>query len=1269
MGFRKFTRRFKNKPLLIRLFLSSISFTLFTLLVFFVVIMLSKKYRDIAASFGIDLQEECNVSRNTLSCSYINLSGKDFKISIQNLSSSLSFGNLLKGQPFLNINAQKADIVTINDPDAPPSDRIKGLVEGYLFSSYTNLRLAQLSLKIKNLDKDTDLLLDIRNISNRKNNIMFDMLRVNITREGKEFDFYASDTDSTLITIYPSSVEVKHMNLERADSSLRLKLSQVKLKDDKLLQVEGSLNLTKVEHEDIVSEGVNSGFKLVFQPEKVIKLSMSGSIENLSTRDRMIRTEGIGFRLNAGGSSISELKVDGSAGLSGLWINKKPAGEIRLDYRVKIKDDKVFLDGDITGRVVNAKLSYTDNILQIRTQQINIANLKQFFEIPGIFKNMSGGVAANIRVNTAGDIIADIDVLRLNLDKVENLSGKVSLVYTKNKDVLSINSFLANPVTRLNLTGNVTDLSGKPYLNLKGQLSGLRLGQLSELGSLQMDGDADLQAVIYGPADRVSVTAEGFSKFFQFEEMKLKDINFKLNLTSNILSVDTRLADGTATANITADLEKEDILIKVSARNFSQQGIKPFLEKQSDIFSRLNIHQVNGNIDIHILKDDLKVDLNLKDSLVSFVKSSPVRLSLDGYITSRHINMNLKAAADVVELEGHRLENFQASAQVKDDDVLYTLSCSLHLDEEKIDIFSKGRYNTQKNSVDTDIRLNGAVKVGDKHERVKLLLTASGGLDNLTGKGEVSFGDSNADLSINVLSDKDGKISASVSSSPFSYQIDGKKFQTAGILARLNTHTQKPEDFNAQVYLKNLSVTEKDSSLVSVDSIELSASKDRVSVNPAVFYGVTKGKIEKLVYDFKNDKVEVVINGEVDKKYLSDILKMVNIDGQLRFSFSYSGNPKNIKTGYNLKVYSSNLGLRVPYVQSPISFSKFDINAKDYLQMDIQGVTRSTDGQVRITGRSKTDFSEADISINTSRFPVKYSSIFSGVLDGTSAVKLAGNQLQININSQVSGRAKVEMDMFQQQNTDRDDTPEIIKKAKLELNISTGSPVFVEGSWGRAYMEGEVQVTGTVEKPVLNGKLRVSYGKVMLMRNIYNIDFLNIKITNNDIYVNGRLSTSVSGINIFVNVSGPATNLRYDFFSTPPKSREEILTLLLLKKTPEQLASTSVFGIIGKVGEMIIPFRPQEEEDRGLFGTGVNLNIIPSYSPVQGIVFSVYMQKYLTRRIYIGLSRPLSQYQLTNNIGWYEGGFRIRERTSFVLRSFENRTQAAEIMFTLPFDF
>lgn len=63
------------------------------------------------------------------------------------------------------------------------------------------------------------------------------------------------------------------------------------------------------------------------------------------------------------------------------------------------------------------------------------------------------------------------------------------------------------------------------------------------------------------------------------------------------------------------------------------------------------------------------------------------------------------------------------------------------------------------------------------------------------------------------------------------------------------------------------------------------------------------------------------------------------------------------------------------------------------------------------------------------------------------------------------------------------------------------------------------------------------------------------------------------------------------------------------------------------------------------------------------------MQKYLTRRIYIGLSRPLSQYQLANYVGWYEGGIRLTEKTSFVIKSFENKSKSAEITFTIPFDF
>jgi len=126
-----------------------------------------------------------------------------------------------------------------------------------------------------------------------------------------------------------------------------------------------------------------------------------------------------------------------------------------------------------------------------------------------------------------------------------------------------------------------------------------------------------------------------------------------------------------------------------------------------------------------------------------------------------------------------------------------------------------------------------------------------------------------------------------------------------------------------------------------------------------------------------------------------------------------------------------------------------------------------------------------------------------------------------------------------------------------------------------------------------------------------------------------------------------------------------LFVVLFLKETPSALAELPVFALIGKI---IRVFFPLHREGKGIFQTGFEVSINPKYSPIQGIIASIYARKSITRRLYIAFSRPIIQ-ALTELGGWYELGFKLTERTAIVFRQYETNISETEITFTLPFDF
>lgn len=1267
MGLKRLKRRLKNKKILINVILSSISAFLFILIIFFTLTVFTKKYRDIAASFGINIDDNCNIRQGVLNCGYIKLSGKDFNVHLQNVQGIINFKGLLNTEPVLDIAVDRIDAVYINDLKAPPSKKIHGIFESYLFLNYAKIFVKSVNLKIANIEENIDLVTDIKDIKNEKNSLYASYFKLKLLKEDKDYYVSVVNPQKSLIIINPSWINIQNMTFSH--ENIYLTVDKANIYENKKFELEGSSAVKNFAYEDIYANTIDSSFKIKFQPDKFIDIQSKGKIDKVTLSDKETIKD-IDFNFSLNGRNISDFKMKGNIKADDSFFHNKKTGKLELNYKLTKKDKSLFIDGDLSTEITDIKLSLKDNLLNLKTQKVSLAKLKNLFDVPEELKSVEGEFSVNINIDTSTwNIYADLNLEKAQYSQLKNISGKINARYLKDSDTLNLVSSLSEKSTVFYLKGEILNLTKSPYLNLDLNITNFSLENIPELQNLKIAGNSNLKGKIAGNIDSLKVNLDGHATSFRFEEILLKDLDYKFRLEGKNINIDANLTDRTLFANINIDLHKDQTEIKLKADRFKAVSIKNYLQKQSDVFSKVDVFSVSGKVDILVLKDDFKLTLKLDEAIVGLPGSSRIKTAIDGFITDKDTFLKIDGYTDRFSLEGHEFEKLSLKATLKNKDIFYGFSSSYLLDKDKVNISSTGTYNIDTTNLKADLKVDGKIPIRDKTEEILLEGSVAGNLENIDGNGAIRIGKTKTSFNAKISSPVKNKLVAILNISPFSYVFDGRKLSIENVQGRFDINKENVEDFKGAVKVTSLSIFEKNTNLIWLKELVFNIAKDRLSVVSASIDGALKGKVDTFDYNFKNGLVKVLINGEIDKKYLSEISQLLNVDGNLKFSFSYSGDIKNLPSGYNLKLYGDNLRLRTPYTQNIINFRKFNINAKDELYVDIDGATKSSagDGVLKLTGKAKPDLSNLNIDIFSSKIPVKYLNIFSGIMDGKANIKLADRSLKIDISSQITGRAKVEPELLENSKTEND-RPELIKKAKLNIDISTSSPVFLEGNWGRAYAEGEVSITGTVEKPIINGKIKINYGKVALMKNIYNIDFLNIKITNNDIYVNGRLSSFVSGVNVFVNVSGSSKNLRYDFFSTPPKSKEEILTLLLLKKSPEQLASTGLFGILGKVGEMLIPFKVEEEE-KGIFGTGVNVNIIPSYSPVQGIVFSVYMQKYLTRRIYIGLSRPLSQYQLTNYVGWYEGGVRLSERTSFVIKSFENKARSAEITFTLPFDF
>lgn len=1271
MGFKKFIETFKNKRWLkiaFELILSSISVILFLSILFLILIVVLSNYKTLVASFGITVNDDCKFQGQQIECSFVEIKDKDFSIKLNQISGKINIKNLFTGQPMIGLKIKNLDGTYTNDLTAPPSDRIKGLFETYMALSYIHIFVDDMSFKVLNLDEDTNLLITSKSIRNIKNTIITDSLDITVEKQKDTFNIKLKNPDDTKLFVYPDSI--KFINSIFEYDRFKFKITDGFITEKKSIELRGKTDIEAFKKDNLIFSGIYSDFFINYIPSKKLSAKLTGYIKN-TTFESYTELKKSKFNLSLTGKDISEFNSKGKIEIEDSFVKDIRFGKLDINLNITNKNQKLSLDGYLNSEIAKIKFGLKDDTLSLETDRLEISKLDRLHKFSENFKKLDGNLKVSMNVDlNRWSASGKVNVWQFYILDFKDINGDLTFSYSKSDDILDIKSFLSDKYAKFHLYGTIKKITEKPTANLKFSLDNFKLETISELRDLSITGEGNFSGDVYGSIDDYYLRLSGNAKKFSFEEINLYGLELNLNYKSkdNILNIKSNLPDKTLLADISVNIGKDLTSLNFKLDKFKTDSVLAYLKKHSNIFENIKPIIASGDIGLDIRKEDFRLNLSLPVVDISVENSTPIRASVNGYITKNSKELLIDGFADALSIKGYKISNLSFKSHVKNNNVDYSGKFKYEHDKLNFDTSISGIYDIESQNLSFMLKTDGKFDINNNPRNLSLNIQTSGNIENLQGIGKLNIDKSTLNFDLKV-SAKD-KLNVVVNTQDFLYSMDGYKF-TLGKSISMFEIDNNTRQLKGVIKISNIYLSGKAYNLLYVKELSINLDKDKVYVPQVFFTGVLSGKIESLYYNLEDENIKVNISGDIDKKYVSEISQFLNLDGNLRFSFSYAGKFENITKDYNLMIFGDNLKLRTAYTQNIVNFKKFQIKAKDTINFDIFGTTKSSAGEgfIKLYGDSKADLSQLGIDIESTKIPVKYGNQFSGLVDGNMKISLFDKKLTFDSQASITGRLKLEPSMLEEaQQKNGNDKPEILKKAKLNIKISTSSPLFIEGSWGKSYADIDVSITGTVENPIINGKITVAYGKVVVMRNIYNIDFLNIKITNNVVYVNGRLSTYVSGVNIFVNVSGPSNNLKYDFFSTPPKSKDEILTLLLLKKTPEQIASSEIFSIIGKFGQMLIPFKVEEEE-KGLFGTGVNINIIPTYSPVQGIVFSVYMQKYLTRRIYIGLSRPLSQYQLTNYVGWYEGGIRLTEKTSFVIKSFENKSKSAEITFTIPFDF
>ncbi len=1265
-----------------------------TIVAFFLMIVVYHK--PILRSVGIYINDDCHFSSlSKIKCSYIDISDrKSFFFDIRDLSLKIRYKNIFSGEKafFLNVDFVNGRVI-------PKKEQKKKKQKVSLSPLFYGLGISSLKVNTFNLvvEKENPVVIKDASLSTENNKIrilkpfsvligkekiFIEKIEGNYTKSFlniKEFLIKAfngkidgklavnKDADLFLdgnltLSEYTKNVSVKNINAKflingNINESLKGKatytIKKIFNKNFSLSDITGKLSLDIKEY----IKGKNNLFLKEFSAKNVkisdsnLKTDFSLKNDFFSKNVLTVKTIDIaGKKLNYV-SSIFNAEKKGNFLLKGKAFYKDITGNYILSI-----GKKAFLKVSLPEYSAN-KILYAFGIKNKILENLSLKLSADYFLD---LKSLKGSGLVKL---------SDIDIFGISFSK-----GKVDFKQDIKKNVISLNAFVEKKNSFIKGKGFV---KGK-NLNIDLSYKNVDISNLIFTKNIGLAGIFSGKGKVSGSIPEVKVSLEGNAPVFRYKNLSLTNFSYAFLYKEKHITVYAKNPLENLSVKTDINLSPFYFSLNADAKKADLKPFYPFLNSMlPDLFSQIRPENATGKFSVYVDKNDFKLDMNIKKSKIFVIPAQDyIYASLKGKISKKEKDLSVSFFK----------KKFSYQKNIVFDSLkgLFTLknnagNVSLEVKGlNKVDFFhsfSALNFNIKTKTIDGDI----FTTVRFKDYKTTLNANLTGTFDRFSGVmfTEVYLKDKKFTenfLNYNLKKDNKG------------FVLD---FHTTNLDFFINSSLEfiakNPKgkvfirkEINGFLTFDTLIAYQNRLTLFKTSPVKVSFNKESISTKNIDFEGLITGKIYKFSFDIPKSYLYLKSDGKIDKLLLSELIMFGTVDGFLKYSFIFDGSVANPQKNVYLHAFSKNLKLRSSYLRGFITFNNFDVLVKKgKADINIEGKTSSlVSGESKISVKGRVDIStlKNKITLYTHLLPVRYPTIFEGSVNTDVKVYSRKNKVQkqyVEGDISVSGRVRLDPDI-QKQFSKSSATAGKKQESNLEnivlnLNAKTFSPVYIYGKWGSAYGEGVLTVKGTAKKPVVNGYINIVYGKINYMKNKYNIDYAKIKIIDNQPYISARLSTVVANTFIYININGNLKNPNLSFTSIPPKSKNEILSILLFKDTPGALESIPLFTAIGKIIYAFLPFGT--EEDRGLFNTGFNVTIIPSYNPLYGITASLYARKNFTRRFYIAFSRPIREVEGINIFGWYEFGLNITEQTSLQFRWYENQDEEVHIMFSLPFDF
>ncbi len=199
---------------------------------------------------------------------------------------------------------------------------------------------------------------------------------------------------------------------------------------------------------------------------------------------------------------------------------------------------------------------------------------------------------------------------------------------------------------------------------------------------------------------------------------------------------------------------------------------------------------------------------------------------------------------------------------------------------------------------------------------------------------------------------------------------------------------------------------------------------------------------------------------------------------------------------------------------------------------------------------------------------------------------------------------------------------------KLDIDCVSDGTIEIHNNLGDLTARGDFKILGDTRKVIIMGVFEVLEGEIRYRGSEYEIERLVVDFHNpvrNNPTIDALAVTQKNEYTIYVEVTGTLEKYQVDFYSEPPLSKNDIVSLLSVGVTSEVFAQVEGgAATAGLASVALSPLRSKIEEKIGRFAGLERFTVEANYSQVTGIVEpTIVIGKNFGDRLSVDFSTPL----------------------------------------------